>query len=169
MNRKLILLRHAKSDWSQPSCEDFDRPLSGRGIVDVNAIGTWLKRQGHVPDYVISSPALRAWQTTEAVCYSLGVSADDVHYDSGAYMADRDGLLKILEKIPADDKCVLLVGHNPGLDDLLIYLSEDELKLTDNGKLLTTAAAAVLTMSGDWKVHGAHCGRLLDMKRPKEL
>jgi len=169
MNRQLILLRHAKSDWSLSSRQDYDRPLSGRGMVDAVRIGQWLKTNEYIPDHVISSPALRAWQTTEAVCNSLPISAKNIHYDRNIYMAERDDLLKVIENISGDCVKVLLVGHNPGLDDLLIYLAADKLKLTTNGKLLTTAAAAILSVSGDWKNLSAHSGSLLDMVRPKEL
>ena len=169
MNRQLILLRHAKSDWSLSSRKDYDRPLSGRGTVDVAGIAQWLKGNNYLPDHVISSPALRAWQTTEAVSYSLGISAQNIHYDKNIYMADRNNLLKVFENISANYKSVLLVGHNPGLDELLIYLAAKKLKLTKNGKLLTTAAAAILSIPGDWNNLSAQSASLVDIMRPKEL
>ena len=169
MNGQLILLRHAKSDWSLSSSQDYDRPLSGRGIVDAAAIGQWLKDHDYLADYVVSSPALRAWQTAEAVSYSLGISAQNVHYEKAIYMADSDSLLKILGSISADHKRVLLVGHNPGLDELLVYLAADKLKLTRNDKLLTTASVAILSIPDDWNNLPKHAASLVEMKRPKEL
>lgn len=163
------MLRHAKSDWSRSSVQDYDHPLSGRGILDATGIGQWLKNHDHAPDYVISSPALRAWQTSEAVSYSLGVSAQNVHYDRNIYMADRDSLLKILASISADYRCVLLEGHNPGLDELLIYLAADKLKLSRNDKLLTTAAVAILLIPDEWNNLSAHSASLIKIMRPKKL
>jgi len=169
MNRQLILLRHAKSDWSLSSRQDYGRPLSGRGIVDVAGIGRWLKDHDYLPDYVISSPALRAWQTAESVSYSLGISAQIVHYDKNIYLADCNSLLKILKNLSENYRSVLLVGHNPGLDELLIYLAARKLKLTRNNKLLTTAAVAILSMPDDWNKLSAHSASLVDMVHPKEL
>ncbi|MFT5083587.1 MAG: phosphohistidine phosphatase [Lentisphaeria bacterium] len=166
MNRKLILMRHAKSDWSQTSREDFDRPLGGRGIVDATGMGQWLKRHDHVPDTVISSPALRAWQTAEAVSFALSVSMKNIHYDRSTYMAESEQLLQVLKDAPARSGCVLLIGHNPELDELLTYLAADRLKRTSDGKLITTAAVAILSIPGDWNNLSAGSGHLLEMKRP---
>ena len=169
MNKHLILLRHAKSDWSLSSAQDYDRPLSGRGIVDAAGTGQWLKNHNYAPDYVLSSPALRTWQTTEAVSYSIEISMPNIHYDKNIYMADCDSLLKILRNISTDYKCVLLVGHNPGLDELLLYLAADKLKLTRNDKLLTTAAVAILSIPDEWNNLHTHSATLINIMRPKKL
>lgn len=169
MSRQLILMRHAKSAWDSLASSDYERTLTERGLLDAARMGQWLKENGFIPDYVLSSPALRAWQTTESVSHALGLESHQVLYDKSVYLAGRDSLLKMLDKIPADKKTVLLVGHNPGLDQLLIYLAANKLNFTDTGKLLTTASAAILSMPQDWNNLSVHAANLLQLMRPKQL
>lgn len=169
MTKQLIMIRHAKSDWSLPAIDDFERPLAGRGIVDCAKIGQWLAAQGCSVDCVISSSALRAWQTTEAIAYSLGISRQKIQYDGKLYLADSDDMLKIIRKQADNCDTLLLVGHNPGMDQLLIELTAHKLKLTENGKLLTTASVAMLSIPDDWKNLATHSGNIIVMMRPREL
>ncbi|MDT8383271.1 MAG: histidine phosphatase family protein [Gammaproteobacteria bacterium] len=169
MNRQLTLLRHAKSDWDSLSDSDYDRPLSHRGIRDANRVGRWLQEQAYAPDYIVSSPALRARQTIEAVNSVLEIAPQHIHYDSNIYMANRETLLQVLAGIPKKYSSILLVGHNPGLDELLVYLCAGKPEHSKDGKLLTTAAIASLAMPDNWKDLPPHACNLLKLIRPKDL
>ena len=168
MPRELLILRHAKSDWTDGAADDFDRPLSGRGRRDAPRVGVWLKHAGLVPDQVLSSPARRARQTASAVCKALGIPKAAITWDPAIYEASRAGLLGVLAGCPPTADRVLLIGHNPGLEDLLLYLTNEPPPPTPDGKLLTTAALARLAMPDDWQGALAGTAALLTLVRPHE-
>lgn len=167
--RQLLILRHAKSAWDAAVANDFDRPLSKRGKHDAPRIGGWLRRQGLVPDLVVSSPAKRARKTTTKVCQELGIPKQEIRWDARIYEATTDTLLAVLSECRADAQTVMLVGHNPGLEDLLAYLCGADLSLPADGKLLPTAALARLRVVPDWKHLQANCATLVSMVRPGAL
>lgn len=169
MSRRLILFRHAKSDWDTGVVRDHDRPLAARGRRDVPRMGRWLRSQGKVPDCVISSTARRARETTESLCAELGLNDDEVLWTDAVYDATAGQLLEVLARAPAAARRVLLVGHNPGLEDLLVWLGGDSVKMPPDRKLLTTAAAALLEMPEDWSGLAPGAGRLVELMRPKLL
>ncbi|MDH3899733.1 MAG: histidine phosphatase family protein, partial [Gammaproteobacteria bacterium] len=113
--RTLLLLRHAKSDWSAGTNDDFSRPLSKRGRKDSPKMGTWMKRNGLIPDYIVSSPASRARQTTELVCDAAGFDPGIITWNADLYLADLQTLLEIAGNSPDPANTVMLVGHNPGM------------------------------------------------------
>lgn len=165
---ELLLLRHAKSSWKSAAVSDYARPLAKRGRRDARRIGQWLRAQSLTPDWVVSSSAERARQTTEAVVAALGSGLPDPQFDDRIYLADAAQLLQVLAGCPPVARA-LLVGHNPGLDRLLQYLCGAGLPRTDKGKLLTTAALARLAMPPDWHQLKPGCARLLALIRPREL
>jgi len=167
--RELMLLRHAKSDWGSDAASDFARPLAKRGKADAPRVGSWLYREGLVPDYILSSPAERARQTAVKVCKSLEVRTQDIRWDEAIYEATVSELLAVLARCPAQARLVLLVGHNPGLEELARYLVGDDLDEPDNGKVLPTAAVARIEMPEDWGQLEPGCGQLIGITRPKAL
>lgn len=169
MPRELLILRHAKSDWGDSAARDFDRPLAKRGKADAPRIGAWLYREGLVPDHVVSSPAQRARQTTSRVCKTMEFKAGRVVWDQALYEANVPTLLEVLGRCPATARLVLLVGHNPGLEDLIRHLAGDEVEEPADGKLLPTAAVARIEMPEDWDRLEAGCGQLVGITRPKAL
>jgi phosphohistidine phosphatase len=166
--RELFILRHAKSDWDSDAETDFDRPLAKRGNKDAPDMGKWMKKQKLLPDHIVSSPAERAKQTIYAVAKELGLSKKHVHFDEKIYMANLGALLKVLTECPQKAKTVMLVGHNPGLDELLQFLVSDP-PLTDSGKLLTTACLAQIALPDDWTQLPRHCGKLISITRPRDI
>lgn len=169
MSWELLLLRHAKSAWDRPALVDFDRPLARRGHEDAPRMAHWLRRQGLRPDVLISSPATRARQTMEAVVDAFAIEPTTVTYDSRIYEADVHTLRAALAALPPRPGCVLLVGHNPGLDDLLEWLCGGGLPYTPKGKLLTTAALARIEVHVEPQALAAGSGTLLDLIRPRGL
>lgn len=169
MSRELLILRHAKSAWDTPAETDYDRPLNGRGKRDAPRMGAWLLAQELVPDHVLASPARRARQTTRRVCKALGLNPERVDWQERIYLAGVPTLLDALAGCPTDVTRVLLVGHNPGLEELLEYLGGFDLPPPPGGKRLPTATVARLVLPDDWSHLAAGCGELLTWMRPRDL
>ena len=165
--RELLLLRHGKSDWSTDA-DDFYRPLVKRGIQGAQRIGTWLAQQALTPDLIISSTAVRAHTTAEFAVNAMGISTQQIQLDDKLYLADLKQLLEIVTTCPATSQRVMLVGHNPGLEELLCYLASD-ITIPDDGKLLPTATLARLSMPRDWRTLHKGCAQLLTLRRAKTL
>lgn len=169
MPRELLILRHAKSDWDSGAASDFERPLAKRGKRDAPRIGSWLYREGLVPDLILSSPAERARQTAAKVCKSLDIKKKFILWDAQLYAANLAQLLGVLARCPAPAKMVLLIGHNPGLEELLRHLAGEDLDAPEDGKLLPTATVARLEMPDDWSALPPGSGHLLSITRPRQL
>ena len=169
MSCQLLLMRHAKSAWDTDAPSDYDRPLAKRGRRDAPRMGSWLRHQGLLPDAVISSPARRAKQTAVRVCRELGVAKDAIIWDSRIYSAEVADLVAVLNDCPDKAEVVLLVGHNPGLEEMLCHLCGAGVASSASDKLLPTAALARLELEGGWKRLKAGAARLVGVMRPREL
>jgi len=124
MARTLYLMRHAKSSWKEP-LPDHERPLNKRGRRAAKAIGKALARQGICPDLILSSTALRAYDTAGRVAKRLDPPPQIIS-DDELYEADESGILSTLFVRGEEAEKVLLIGHNPTLSDLAVRLSKDE-------------------------------------------
>ncbi|MGO4690214.1 SixA phosphatase family protein [Glaciibacter sp. 2TAF33] len=144
--RTLILLRHAKSDWSGGEA-DADRPLSDRGLRQAPIAGRWLAGWSEHIDLAVISPAVRARETWQLAATELGPAASGsrppVHIEDRVYAASADELLDVVRALPDDAVTVVLVGHNPGMEELVAQLTGDRLTLP-------TSAIAVIGWSGPW-------------------
>ncbi len=169
MPRELLLLRHGKSDWNVGGESDFHRPLAKRGTKAASRIGRWMKRHDLRPDCVLSSPARRARDTALRVCQKLALSELGIVWDDRVYDADVARLLEVLADCPLDCNRVLVVGHNPGLEDLLAYLCGQPLRPADDGKLLPTAALARIAMPDDWTDLQPGTAGLVGIISPQDL
>ncbi len=165
---ELLILRHGKSDWSN-HVDDFQRPLKERGRRNAEQVGNWLSQQELVPTHVVTSPARRAEMTTELCCRSMGVAAEHISGDRRIYSASIDDLLSVLQGSPPGSTRVMLVGHNPSLEGLLLYLANQEIPRPADGKLLPTATLAHLTLECDWPQLDQGCGQLQAIIRPAEM
>jgi len=168
MTRELLLLRHGKSDWSV-GVDDYYRPLKDRGKRGAQRVGVWLAQQKMVPDVIVSSPAERALVTAEKACKAMGNGDQGIIRDERVYEAGLTDLLKVLADCPPDAGRVMLVGHNPGLEELLEWLVIDRVVLPEDGKLLPTATLARLQMPADWRTLIAGCAQLVSITRPGTL
>ena len=137
MSRELWLLRHAKADRNL-AMDDFDRPLKKRGKRAAENLGVWMYQQGLIPDKIISSPAKRALATVKIVHNALAVESIIIGQDKRLYQDGFESLKAVFTECPVEFKRVLLVGHNPALEDLLIYLVGAE-HLPKIDKLIATA------------------------------
>jgi phosphohistidine phosphatase len=167
--RRLILLRHAKSEW--PDVPDVDRPLAKRGRRDAPRMGRWLHDHGYLPDAVVCSTARRAQQTWELVAPELG-GPPSVTFEPRAYAASGLTLLYLAQELPGRHRTALLIGHNPGLSELATSLAGPP---AGNGGparpgiSLPTAGVAVLEFAGDWPGLAPRQARLLDVAVPADL
>jgi phosphohistidine phosphatase len=167
--RMLIILRHTKSDWNSEAENDFDRPLNKRGRKDAPRMGRWLLKHKLLPDHVLGSPARRAEQTLLAVAKELEVKKKRIHWEPRIYEAAVGRLLDVLGEVPAQARRVLLVGHNPGLEELVAYLCRTGSLPDPPVGFLKTGACAVLQMPEDWHKLSQGCAELSQLVRPKEL
>lgn len=168
MNYELMILRHGKSDWNTNDT-DFDRPITDRGKRGAQRIGVWLAKNGLKPDAVISSPAKRARLTAEKMMKAMGETDRYVIYDKRIYEATLNDLLDVLSSISKETKRVILVGHNPGLEQLLIYLCHKKITIPEDGKLLPTATLAYLSLPCEWRKIKKNSATLLKIQRSKFL
>jgi phosphohistidine phosphatase len=134
--KTLLLLRHAKSSWDQPSLPDFDRPLAERGKRDAPRMGKALRERGPHPELIISSPATRTRATIKAIAASARFEAE-IQFEESVYGASSAELIKLIRKLPQEKASAMIVGHNPGLEDLVS-------RLTGRPERMPTAALACI-------------------------
>ena len=139
--RTLILLRHAKSDWSG-SLPDVDRPLAERGRAQAPLAGRWLERHVDRIDLAVVSPAQRARETWELAAGELA-PAPRARIEDRVYAASAGLLLDVVRDVPDDVRTVLLVGHNPGMEQLASLLA-------DEGVTMRTSGIAAFEVEGAW-------------------
>jgi len=162
MTRELLLLRHGKSRKGK-QCSDFDRPIADIGKRGAQRMATWIWRNDLMPDYVISSPAARALETTRKACKAMSMGPQGIVEDQRIYEATTSDLLQVLADVPETARRVLLVGHNPGLKKLLCYLDGK------NDEHLPKAALAQFELPDNWLDLTPGCGLTLSRIRPLEL
>jgi phosphohistidine phosphatase len=165
MKRELLLLRHGKSDW-EDGVEDFHRPLKKRGRLAAQCIGLWLQEQRLIPDGIVSSPAERALATAKKVCATLAIDVQDIVQEGRIYEASCEQLMAVVHATPHTVHRLLLTGHNPGLEELLEYLSDESLPPHADGKLMPTAALARLQFNGGWEDLSEGRATLVSLVRP---
>lgn len=169
MARELQVLRHGKSDWSGDAACDFDRPLASRGRKAVKRMAGWLVDHDAVPDRIVSSTAVRAEQTTRRLCRKAGIPASSVAWAEAIYEAGVGTLLDVLARRDPGAARVMIVGHNPGLESLVGYLTGEPIAARAGSPAFPTAALARLTMPDDWGALEPGCAELLALVRPREL
>jgi phosphohistidine phosphatase len=111
--KSLYLVRHAKSSWDNPSLEDISRPLNERGYKDAQRMGEELKRKGVEPDWILSSPAIRALTTAQIMASVMGYSELEIWVEPSLYGSDVDTLFRVFRRIANHHDVVFSYGHNP--------------------------------------------------------
>jgi phosphohistidine phosphatase len=165
--KRLFLLRHAKSSWDDPGLDDRDRPLAPRGRRASELIAGHLRREGIAPSLVLCSSARRTRQTLERVIPAL--DASDVSIEDGLYGASSGGLLERLREVPEDLESVMLVGHQPAIQELALDLAGDGAELARVRAKFPTAALATLLFAGEWSELAPGSAELVAYVKPKEL
>jgi phosphohistidine phosphatase len=157
-SRRLLVVRHAKSAWPD-DVPDAERPLNARGRGDAPAAGRWIRdRVGHV-DAVVCSPAVRTRQTWRLIAAELDGPPDPI-FDERVYAAPVETLLAVVSEISGDAGSALLLGHNPGVTELIAWLTDELLEMK-------TSAVAVLGLTGSWADVGQGRATLIAHSTPR--
>lgn len=161
MPKKLLIVRHAKSDWGSLELKDFDRPLNSRGKKDAPEMGKRLLGKGLLPDYIVSSTALRAITTCKIITKELGLE-DKINLESKIYEASVPTLLNIINQFNNEDDFAALFGHNNGITDLAIYLTN-----TDIYDIPTCGMVLIEFPFDDWSLISKNTGEVIFFDYPK--
>lgn len=161
--RELMLLRHAKSDWSDETHADIDRPISHKGKKQAKKIAQWLADKRLMPDLILVSPAKRAQQTYRRICQECSIETQMI---DDLYLAELDTLKSILANVHETHR-VMVIGHNPGLEQLLRFLinNPDD----DSTQLFPTASLAHFILPEQWNNLEPGDGKLQQFVRPKDI
>ncbi len=170
MPKTVLLLRHAKSSREDPEVADFDRPLTRRGQRDAPRLGKWMHETGHKPDLVLCSDAKRARETWAGLAETLQ-SAAPALFERGLYMANAKALIHRLHRLAGNVGSVLVIGHNPGLEDTARALADGKGEALERmRRKFPTAALARLDFDlEDWRNLEPGSGRLSHFVTPTEL
>ena len=169
--RRLIVMRHAKSSWDDPSLEDVDRPLNPRGRLAAVLMGAWLAEQGLVPDHALLSPARRVQETWERVQFGADRDVDATTH-AHLYAAEPADALLTLGAAPEAAETVLMLGHEPGAPAFLRRMCDVDARADFSRAFekFPTAAVAVLELpDGPWAKTEFGAGRFLSYATPKDL
>jgi phosphohistidine phosphatase len=161
--KTLLILRHAKSSWKYAKLSDHDRPLNQRGKSDAPRMGRLLAREELVPDLIISSSAARALATAESVALACGYESD-IQHTRDLYHAGPDAYIELLQEVQDDCQRVMVVGHNPDIEELLAELTGEWVRMP-------TAALAQVALNVDhwFDLTLENVQPLLHVWEPKEL
>ncbi|QDV66126.1 SixA phosphatase family protein [Crateriforma conspicua] len=160
---RLLLMRHAKSDWSDAGLDDHKRPLNRRGRHDAPRMADWVGQLGDLPDRILCSTATRARQTVDALVDRWDPSVDVIHTDE-LYLASPAGILGVIADSAGDAETLMVVGHNPGMATLASLLAGRPLEMP-------TAAIAVYSRSAStWdQIRDGGDVRCIGWMKPKAL
>ena len=166
--KRVYVLRHAKSSWKDTALADHDRPLAGRGRRAATAMCEHLRAHGIEPELVLCSTARRALETLERLEPALG--GREVQVERALYGASADALIARLRTLPASCESVLLIGHNPGSQELALELARPRPERQALAFKFPTAALATLELPiDDWRLLGPGTAELTAFVRPRDL
>ncbi len=168
----LGLFRHAKSDWNDARLRDFDRPLNDRGRMGAALMGEHIHDYGVRWNRVLASPAARVTQTIE-IAGEAAKSSPPVIWDRRIYLANSATLMDLLREQPDDANSIIMVGHNPGLEDLIFDLVPDDgqnpLREIVEVKFPTAAFAVLELDIAKWSDLKDNCAKLIHLQRPRDI
>ncbi|RZK38995.1 MAG: histidine phosphatase family protein [Pedobacter sp.] len=162
MAKRLILIRHAKSDWGNPDLRDFDRPLNKRGNASAPDMAQRLVSASISPDLMVSSPALRAISTAKYFAKAWGIQEKDIQTDQNIYEAGFKTLLSVVNEFDDNYPTIAMFGHNPGFTDFANYLSGV------NIVNMPTCSVVMIEFSTDsWNMLSKETGKVILFDYPK--
>jgi phosphohistidine phosphatase len=160
--KRLLILRHAKSSWADNSIPDWQRPLNDRGKRDAPRAGAWLRARSRVPDRIVSSDAVRARTTAQAVAEAAGYSGEIV-IEPSLYHAETQAVFAVLNDVADEVHTVMIVGHNPGLEQFVQQLTGE------SHDLPTTALVELAVPIERWnELDDAITGSIVEIWRPRD-
>ena len=166
--KTLFVMRHAKAERDSDTGRDFDRPLAKRGWRDAEAVGREMRVRGLAPDMVLASSARRAAETVTA--FANGYGKLEPEFEPGIYNAPADRLIEIVRNAGDGAEHLLIVGHNPGFQELVVRLAGDgpsEHRIVDG--FPTAAIAAIELPAEGWGDVAERSGRIVELILPRDL
>ena len=159
--KTLYVMRHAKSSWADAELADFDRPLNDRGYRDAPFMGNVMRENGYAPDVILSSPAVRARETSR-LAKGGGDLDGELMFDDRIYEASPQTLRQAVSEVDDKNTSAMIVGHNPGVEGFIRFL-------TGTLEPMPTAALAVIELNIEsWSDIAANSGKLIKTIRPKD-
>lgn len=168
--KKIILLRHAKSNHTPPGLEDFDRNLNEKGLEDLNKVSEFLNSEQFIPEKIYCSSATRTKETCETIISEIKTPID-VEYSMNLYLANTEVLFNKIKGTNRDINTVMVVGHNPGIHDLVLFLLKNEGSASERelyGSFPTSALAILNFNCEEWQNLGPSNCTLEHFKIPKK-
>jgi phosphohistidine phosphatase len=169
--KRLALLRHAKSSWSESGADDLDRPLNDRGWKAARRMGRELAHRDIAFDLVLASPAARVRETIDGLREKLKLNVE-IRFEPRLYLASEETLLAVVRELPENAHAPLLVGHNPGLQRLALELTHQDPKgfrARICEKFPTGALAQLELPAHRWEKVETRSGEIAGLILPKEL
>lgn len=164
MAKKLLIVRHAKSDWGSITLKDFDRPLNERGQNNAPEMGKRLLKKNILPDEIVSSPAMRAITTCKIITHELGLKEEVIKTIDKIYEANHQTLLSVINHFDNDKNLIALFGHNNGITDLTVYLTN-----ADIFNIPTCGMVLIEFPFDDWSQISKNTGTVLFFDYPKNI
>ncbi len=162
-------MRHAKSDWYSGAPEDFLRPLSERGLADARRMGQWMAAEAILPEWIVSSPARRTRETLRLLAEGAATDLEvRTEWIDELYHSSLESILAVL-KAQKRRRDLMLLGHNPGLEDLLDFLVDEWPPAAAFNKRVPTAGLFVLETGRRFDMLQPRCARITAHQRPKAL
>lgn len=161
--KNLYLIRHAKSDWSNPLLSDFDRSLNKRGLKEAPLMGGILSKKGVHPDLILSSPALRAKTTAIEIARKLSYPLESIVYLPALYASDCETIFSILKDVSNTVNTLIVLGHNPEFTECVNAISGFEIE-----NIPTCGIAAMGLYEEKWSSIGLNSAQLLFLDTPKQ-
>jgi phosphohistidine phosphatase len=173
--KRLLLLRHAKTVPQAPGIDDHERELMARGREDAPKLGRYIQKSGYAPDLILASTSRRTVETVELVTDEFP-GTQRIDYLEALYLAEPEVILSIVRLAPDTVKSLLVVGHNPGMEQIATHLAREPVKRKEKGRFdlieekFPTAALAVLDFEvARWRDVAPGEGALKDFVRPRDL
>jgi phosphohistidine phosphatase len=165
MQRTLVLIRHAKSSWSDPSEKDLDRPLNERGKKDAPLMGDELKKRNMVPDAIISSTAKRARQTAKRIAKAVGFDVEQIQKLDSLYLCEPSAFKEVITNLESTVKTVFIIAHNPGITEFANQLS-NQFRVDD---MPTCAIITAQTSLKSWQEFNEGTMNVILFEYPKQF
>ncbi|WP_103664053.1 SixA phosphatase family protein [Gracilimonas amylolytica] len=146
--KQILLLRHAKSSWSEPGLSDFERPLAERGLNDAPRMGQFVREIGYQPAVIYSSPAKRAVQTTKLFSESAEMSEDQIQWNEDLYYGSMKDYIEQIQAASDEHERLMMVGHNPIIENTAGLLAGSEHKIAV--RMPTAALVCLESFANSW-------------------
>lgn len=161
--KTLIIVRHGSFDHTDPQIADVDRPLNRKGRSQVSKIAARFSSLQIKPDLLVSSPAKRAMETAEIFAGKAGVSSDAIQVEEDVFEAERSEILRVVHRLDDAAQTVILVGHHPGVTELLQHLVDSDVE-----KIGVSSVAVVELSAESWQTVSFKQGQLIEYIEPKQ-